>query len=97
MRTSSGLFQIWYLVWGGFWGWQGYFTTQPSVSSFGYFGRRAAGLLLSSFRRSIPIGCEINTDLFAAPCLLIIQQLLPSHYTTWAIREHIPLISLPVL
>lgn len=82
---------------GWFWGWQGYFTMQTSISYFGYFGLHAAGLLLSSFRHSIPISCQINTDLFPAPSLLIIQQLLLSHYTMWAIREHISLISLPVL
>lgn len=82
---------------GWFWGWQGHFSMQTSISYFGYFGLHAAVLLLSSFRHSIPISCQINTDLFLAPSLLIIQQLLLSHNTMWAIREHISLISLPVM
>lgn len=68
---------------GWFWGWQSYFTVQTCISCFGYFGPRAAGLLPSSFRRFGPISCQINADLFAAPSLLIIQQLLLSHYTMW--------------
>lgn len=40
------------------------------------------------------IGCHISIDLFQAPLLLIIQQLLLSHYTMGPIENTVTLISL---
>lgn len=44
-----------------------------------------------------PISCQINTDLFTAPSLLIIQRLLLSHYTVGPIENIFALISPPAL